>query len=97
MMAATRKTHSKLSQELKNAIREGIKAGTTLYAIAQGSGVDYAQLHRFMDRGDQHRDIHLEGAADRLAAYLGLELRPIRERGKTGSGRKGQVGSKAKG
>ena len=57
---------------LRKAVRD---SGQSLYAVAKGSGVNYAVLFRFM--ADQ-RGMNLDTAA-RLIDYLGLELRPIQE------------------
>jgi hypothetical protein len=64
-----------LSDQLKRAIAE---SGKTAYQIGQETGVPQSVLSRFLsDNPDQHRDIRLEGTADKLASYLGLELRLV--------------------
>ena len=45
------------------------------HAIARGAGIDVASLLRFMNR---QRTLTLPSAG-RLAAFLGLELRPTRK------------------
>lgn len=60
-----------ISEILKNAIRS---SGKNLNQIAKESGIARPILHRFLDDGDFHRDIRLEGTADKLAAYFGLKL-----------------------
>jgi len=66
-----------ISQQIKEAIRE---SGKTVNQIAVESGVAQPILSRFLSDDDsQHRDIRLETTADKLAAYLGLELRPVKE------------------
>ena len=62
------------SDQLKDAIR---KSGKTPKLIAMEAGVAPTILSRFLsDDPDQHRDIGLESTADKLCAYVGLELRP---------------------
>lgn len=58
-----------LSDQLKAAAEA---SGESWYRIAKDSGIDYGTLHRFLSG---ERDVRLE-TANRLAAYLGLELRP---------------------
>lgn len=63
--------------DLTQAIREAIEAsGETRYRISQGSGVSQAHLSRLV-RGESGCSIE---NAERIAAYLGLEiiLRPKR-------------------
>ncbi len=50
------------------------KSGMSAHAIAKGAGIDVASLLRFMNR---QRTLTLPSAG-RLAAFLGLELRPTR-------------------
>jgi transcriptional regulator with XRE-family HTH domain len=57
-----------ISEELKSAIKASKE---TRYAIAVNSKVDHAVLRRFMSG---ERDIKLS-TAERLAQYLGLELK----------------------
>ncbi len=59
-----------IAEQLRRAMAD---SGQSLYALAKGSGIDYAALFRF-DR--EQRSLNLDSAA-RLAAYLGLELRPV--------------------
>lgn len=62
-------------EQLREAVRQ---SGQSLYAVAKGSGVDYAVLSRFM-HGE--RGLNLDTAA-RLMEHLGLELRPVKKGGK---------------
>lgn len=59
-----------ISDTLKAAIRS---SGLTHYAVGKLAEVSPAQIDRFMSG---ERDLRLETAA-KLAAALGLELRPI--------------------
>ena len=63
-----------VTDQLKQAVTD---SGETLYGVAKGSGAEYSALLRFM-AGE--RGIRLD-TADKLAAYLGLELRPARKGG----------------
>ena len=63
-----------MTDQLKQAVAD---SGETLYRVAKDSGVDYSVLLRFMA---DERGISLE-TAGKLAAYLGLELRPARKGG----------------
>jgi plasmid maintenance system antidote protein VapI len=56
-------------------LREGLAEGESLYAVAKATGVCKASLIRFL-RGSQSLRLDV---ADRLAAYLGIEL--TRKRG----------------
>jgi plasmid maintenance system antidote protein VapI len=60
-----------LSEVLRRAIGQ---SGLTFQALAEASGVERGSISRFV-RGE--RSLRLD-KADRLAAYLGLELRPQR-------------------
>ncbi len=51
-------------------------SGLTRYAVAKGAGVDVAALLRFMSG---ERTLTLPSAA-KLAAFLGLELRPTKRK-----------------
>jgi plasmid maintenance system antidote protein VapI len=62
-----------LSDGLRRAIRE---SGLSYQALAEAAGVERGSVSRFA-RGE--RSLRLD-MADRLAAYLGLELRPKRKR-----------------
>jgi DNA transposition AAA+ family ATPase len=64
-----------ISEQLKQAIKD---SGLTPYAIAKGCGVAQPMLSRFLADDDNHRDIRLERTADKLAAFLGLELTQVR-------------------
>jgi hypothetical protein len=59
-----------VAEQLRSAI---VESELTLHAIAQGSGVAYPQIYHFAHRA---RDLRL-ATADRLCAFLKLELRPI--------------------
>jgi hypothetical protein len=49
-------------------------SGLTMYAIAQGANIRYAQVHRFMaGEGTWTMD-----TLDRACEFLGLELKPKR-------------------
>ncbi len=61
-----------VSEQLRKAIEAVERRGTTRYRIARDSRIDYAVLVRFLDQGS---DIKLRCTADKLADYLGLELR----------------------
>lgn len=64
-----------IDDALKAAIK---KSGISVYALSKESGVDQSVISRFMaDPGEAQRggDLRLSTAA-RLAAALGLELRP---------------------
>ncbi len=68
---------SKQTTDIVEALRRAVTdSGQSLYGVAKGSGVDYSVLLRFMAR---ERGMTLHTAA-KLAAYLGLELRPMRRR-----------------
>lgn len=60
-----------LEKVLRLAIK---KSGMSAHAIAKGAGIDVASLLRFMN---QQRTLTLPSAG-RVAAFLGLELRPAR-------------------
>ncbi len=60
-----------ISEQLRKALMQAEKRGETRYKIAQESRVNYTILARFLDG---ERTIKLP-TADRLADYLGLELR----------------------
>jgi DNA-binding phage protein len=61
-----------VSQDLRAAIQAAIRDGTTRYVIAKGASVDHTALSRFLVEG---RDVRVS-TVDRVADYLGLELRP---------------------
>lgn len=64
------------TMDLETALRQAIKdSGLTRYAVAKGADVDTSQLLRFMAK---ERSLTLP-AASKLAAFLGLELRPVRK------------------
>ena len=61
---------------LPQQLRKAMKATKlSRYAIAKGSGVDYAVVSRFLD---ELSDIRLS-TAGRLTEYLDLELKPARK------------------
>jgi hypothetical protein len=65
-----------MSQELSDTIRSEIhSSGQRLPTIAKKTGVALSALSEFMDGADMHLT-----TASRIAAYLGLELRPSVER-----------------
>jgi plasmid maintenance system antidote protein VapI len=70
-----RKTSPLLSDVLRRAIRE---SGLTFQALAEAARVERGSVSRFV-RGE--RSLRLD-MADRLAEYLGLELRPKRKKGR---------------
>jgi DNA-binding phage protein len=61
-----------ISNQLRSAANAHIKRGWTIYRIAKKAGITPAMLARFMNAG---LDLRLNTAA-KLAAALGLELRP---------------------
>ena len=61
-----------VSETLRAAIQAALRNGVTRYAIAKGARVDHSALSRFVAEG---RDVRAS-TVDRLASYLGLELRP---------------------
>jgi hypothetical protein len=66
-----------ISDTLRRAVRD---SGLTVLAVAEGSGVVQPRLHYFLKGHD------LTGKnLDKLAAYFGLELRPVK--GKKGAKR----------
>ena len=71
-----RKGAHTMTEVLRRAI---VESRLPLLTLSKASGVARASLIRFV-RGE--RSLRLD-RADRLAAYLGLELRPIRRRKKS--------------
>ncbi len=61
-----------IAEQLLKAAKD---SGRTAYALAKGSDIDRSIMVRYLNG---ERGLNLETAA-RLAAYLGLELRPIRK------------------
>jgi len=61
-----------ISDQLRTAIEAHIKRGRTVYRVAKEAGITPAMLSRFLNDG---LDLRLSTAA-KLAAALGLELRP---------------------
>ena len=76
MSNMSKKRRRKLSEQIRGAYA---KSGLTRFKLAKDAGVAYAVVHRFIS---SERDITLE-TADKLAAVLGLELRPV-DRAKKG-------------
>lgn len=65
-----------ISKQLKDAIA---KCGKTPYQISKDTGIAQPILSRFLSSDPEtHRDIRLEKTADKLAAYFGLELGPVK-------------------
>ncbi len=64
----------RISQALREAIQ---RSGLTIYRIAKDCDTHSSVVARFV-HGE--RDLRLE-TADRIAEYLGLELRPRRHKG----------------
>lgn len=75
VLMPTKPTRQNVVKRLQAAVAE---SGESLYAVAKGSGIDYSVLTRFMNN---ERGMNLTTAA-RLMDYLGLELRPVKGRGK---------------
>jgi plasmid maintenance system antidote protein VapI len=63
-----------LAEALTKAVQD---TGKSVYAVAKASGVAQAVLHRFLAG---QRGLTL-ATAERLCAYLGLELQPTRQEG----------------
>jgi hypothetical protein len=57
-------------------LRQSLHEAGSLYAVAKGSGLDYASLHRFKSG---QCSLRLD-KADKLAAHLGIECRRTRRR-----------------
>ena len=74
-MGMRKKTTGK-ETDLEKALRSAVRhCGLTRYAVAKGAGVDVAVLLRF---AGGERTITLR-TAGKLAAFLGLELRSVKE------------------
>jgi plasmid maintenance system antidote protein VapI len=68
-----------ISDLLRRTIAEAIEGKHTNYkALQRETGVTRASIMRFV-RGTQYLRLDL---ADRLAAYFGLELRPVKRKGR---------------
>lgn len=63
-----------IAEQLRDALSQ---SGRTAYAVGKSAGVDAGQISRFISG---ERDLTLTTAA-KLAAVLGLELRPVAQRG----------------
>lgn len=61
-----------ISDQLRAAVEARIGHGWTMYRVAKAAGITPAMLSRFLKDG---LDLRLSTAA-KLAAVLGLELRP---------------------
>ena len=59
-----------MSEALKNAVTA---TGESVTTVARGAGIPQPVLYRFMTG---ERDLRLQ-SAEKLAAFLGLELRPV--------------------
>ena len=70
-MSKRRTKPADLAEQLRQALRD---CGHTQYEISKGSGIDRAMLVRFLTH---ERDIRMK-TAGKLAAFLGLELVPVR-------------------
>ena len=73
-----------ITESLRKAVENRIK-DETLYAIAKGAGVNYAALHRFVNKPDHHLR---SNNIDALCDYLGLELTARYADKKSGAQRK---------
>jgi plasmid maintenance system antidote protein VapI len=76
-MRKDKATPAPLSDALLRAIRE---SGLSVQSLAKAAGVARMSVARFV-AGE--RSLRLD-KADKLAAYFGLELRPVRSKGKDG-------------
>ena len=65
-----------ISDQLRAAVEARIKAGWTVYRVAKEAGITPVMLSRFLNDG---LDLRLSTAA-KLAAVLGLELRPMKKK-----------------
>ncbi len=73
-----KKKFTKWEKQLKDAIEQ---SGMSLTEVAESSGVDYSQLWRFLQSEEKitlRRTITLR-TAEKLAAVVGLELKPKKE------------------
>ena len=64
-----------IEQSLRAAAR---RSGLSMKAMADRGGIPYAAVHNFVT--DDERTVTLTTAA-KLAAVLGLELRPVKDKG----------------
>ena len=62
---------------MKNIAKAIEKSGKSRYRISKDTGVDNAVLYRIVSDGSCNIE-----TADVLCKYLGLELKPIKKRGK---------------
>ena len=83
-MAKNPRKPTRVSDALRKAIRD---SGKTPYAIAQAAGCSVDAIYRFLN--DPEHQLRLD-TVDKLAAALGMELRPIGYRGEKDRG--GQKG-----
>lgn len=72
-----KKTPHPITDTLRQKCQE---TGMSIHAMAQASGVPQSGLHRFLMDGCDLRT----GNADKLAAFLGLELTPTKQPPKKG-------------
>jgi hypothetical protein len=57
--------------KMSTVVRQAVKnSGETIYSVAKGAGVTYANLMRFLSRD---RELS-QGELDALIAYLGIRL-----------------------
>ena len=68
----TKQPHDELAQQLKAAIA---RTGLSMLKVSEQTGLRYQTVHGFVK---YERDIQLS-TASKLAAWLGLELRPKRK------------------
>jgi DNA-binding phage protein len=61
-----------ISATIRREIENRIAGGTSMYAIAKESGIDYSTLFRWLKEDRECRSSTL----DSLAKYLGLYLNP---------------------
>lgn len=64
-----------ISETIRSELQKKLDQGVTVYAISKATGVDQAIAARFI-RGER-KQIRSE-TIDKLCAYLGLELQPIK-------------------
>jgi hypothetical protein len=78
-MRGNRDDPAPISDLLRERIRRAIDAGETTYlALERVTGITRASIMRFV-RGTQFLRLDL---ADRLAVRFGLELRPVKRKGR---------------
>lgn len=68
------------STNLSDAIREAFRrSGRSIKSVADEAGLHYAMAHGLL-RDREAQDVRLS-TGSRVAAVLGLELRPVRRKG----------------